>query len=54
MSDQQALQIVAAADFRLTKALHGFIILSYRGYEGGQVNQSLSSGTSKVGAINQS
>ena len=54
MSDQQALQIVAAADFRLTKALDGFIISSYRGHEGTEVNQSLSSETSKVGAINQS
>ncbi len=48
------MQIVAAADFRLTKAHYGFTLLSYRGREGGQVNPLLSRGTSEIAAINQS
>jgi hypothetical protein len=40
--------------FVIDKALYGFILLVYRGREGEQVNQSLSSGTSEIGAINQS
>ena len=48
------LQIVAAADFRLTQALYRFTLSSYRGREGRQVNQSLARGTSQISAINQS
>ena len=40
--------------FVIDKALYGFILLAYRGREDRQVNQSFSSGTSRIGAINQS
>ena len=52
--EHYTLQIVAAADFRLTQALYRFTLSSYRGREGRQVNQSLARGTSQISAINQS
>ena len=38
----------------LTKRFMGSFYWAYRGREGWQVNQSLSSGTSEIGAINES
>ena len=40
--------------FVIDKALYEFILLAYRGREGGQVNQSLARGTSQIGTINHS
>jgi len=40
--------------FVIDKALYEFILLAYRGREGGQVAPFLSRGTSEIAAINQS